>query len=405
MRWLFCEPGSPDEKHKTQVASHIMPWWREFTAKVPQVIASFKQEAKFDLPGWMHETLGKIDPRLMWEYGPAIKGEGHRLVITPEMHRELRPLTSTILKNAPQLPGWEFYPYRLPESLEMAQITVEARTNGSLQGVTFRPAIGEGRRIDLTFFSPRTKNEEDQQSLHDAFVATETLLGEEFLDKWIGSISVAPVPKAGLLGSLFGGAKASAGKQLPLERLRDTVTALSQSVVEQLPPVGFAQRHDDAGWANYQMDPEQAEDYLFREDVIVGSTMEPDLLAAMLPGGGFFSGRFSRVNERFCYVKIDSSEIPIEQRVEARGELEEALHEALMAANSGAQIGGAVGLRYVYIDLALTNVQAGLQIIRKLCHGRVSRRSWAFFCDADYIGEWIGLYSDSPPPPLPNFDE
>ncbi len=404
MRWLFCEPGSADEQRKTQVAAKIMPWWREFAAKAPQIIASFKREATFDLPGWMHGTLGQIHPSLMWEYGPAVQCEGHRLVITPEMHRELRPLTATIIKNAPQIPGWEFYAHRLPESVEMAQLTVEARTGGSLKDVTFRPAIGDGKRIEITYFSPRTKSEDDEQALRAAFVASETLLGEEFLDKWVGAIGVAPVPKAGFLAGIFGG-KAPTSKLLPLERMRDTLVALSQSIVDQLPPEPFAKRHDTAGWSGYQVEAEEAEDYLFREDMIVGSIMDPELLSAMQPGGGFFSGRFSRVKERFCYVKIDSSEIPLDQRVEARGELEEALHAALLTANAGGQIGGAVGLRYVYIDLALTNLPAAVPVIRKSLQGHVSKRSWLFFCDADYVGEWIGIYPDSPPPPLPEFEE
>jgi len=57
----------------------------------------------------------------MWEYGPAVRTKGHRLVITPESRKDFRQLVRTILDRAPDLPGWEFYPYRLAEDLEQAR--------------------------------------------------------------------------------------------------------------------------------------------------------------------------------------------------------------------------------------------------------------------------------------------
>lgn len=405
MRWIFAEQGSIDAQIKAKLAERIAKWWQGFPAQTSRLSALFKQEAEWDLPAWMEANLQGIHPNLMWEYGPAVKGEGHRLVITPESHRELRPLVMTILKQAPQIPGWEFYGYRLPEDVEQAELMVQARTEGTLADVTFRPAIGDGKRIDLTYYSPRAKKTDDPQALNEVFVGTEVLLGEEMLDKWVGGISVEPLPKPGLLGSLFGGAKKPPSNLLPLPRLHDTVQALAKSVVDQLPRESYGDRHENASWSTYEMQPEQADDYLHRDDILVGSSMDTDLLMAMQPGGGFHSGRFSRLNERFCYVKIDASEIEMADRLEARGELEEDLHAALKANKSGAQIGGAVGLRYVYIDLALLNVQTGLSTVRQVLKGRVSKRSWVFFGDADYCGEWLGVYPDSPPPPMPDFDE
>ena len=62
---------------------------------------------------WMHRQLGAVDERIMWEFGPS-EG-GHRLVLTPEVHRNLRPMVETMLERAPRLPGWSYAPYRPPE--------------------------------------------------------------------------------------------------------------------------------------------------------------------------------------------------------------------------------------------------------------------------------------------------
>lgn len=68
--------------------------------------------------------------------------------------------------------------------------------------------------------------------------------------------------------------------------------------------------------------------------------------------------------------------------------------------------GSGTGLRYTYLDLALVDLDQGIQVIRKrLQEGGVPKRSWIQFFDADLAAEWIGIYDDSPPPPMPSFDE
>lgn len=82
------------------------------------------RKARWDLPRWMDDHLHPIHPKIMWEYGPAVSGDGHRFVLTPESAHELRPLVAKILERAPSIPGWEFYDARLPEDLESMKATV-----------------------------------------------------------------------------------------------------------------------------------------------------------------------------------------------------------------------------------------------------------------------------------------
>ncbi len=123
------------------------------------------------------EHLGAIDTALMWEFGPAIRGEGHRLVITPESRRDLRPLVRRILGLAPRLDGWEFYAYRPPEDFDMAEQTVKGRTGGSIAKTFFRAAVSEFNKVALLFSERDYVSAEDRQALNDVCVATETLPG------------------------------------------------------------------------------------------------------------------------------------------------------------------------------------------------------------------------------------
>ena len=60
----------------------------------------------------MDDHLLPIHPKIMWEYGPAVRVDGHRLVLTPESAHELRPLVARILERAPSIPGWDGDPNR-----------------------------------------------------------------------------------------------------------------------------------------------------------------------------------------------------------------------------------------------------------------------------------------------------
>ena len=67
---------------------------------------------------------------------------------------------------------------------------MEARTGGDIRASEVRVARGEHHFVDICFCSPRTTGEDNEAALGDSFVAAETLLGEERLDKWVGAIEV-----------------------------------------------------------------------------------------------------------------------------------------------------------------------------------------------------------------------
>jgi hypothetical protein len=79
----------------------------------------------------------------------------------------------------------------------------------------------------------------------------------------------------------------------------------------------------------------------------------------------FHSERFSKCGETFCYVKLDGKDGLDEEKFPDKAAIEDALDEVLRPRRLGCHIGGGTGLRYSYIDLALTDVQQGLDAVRR----------------------------------------
>jgi len=215
------------------------------------------------------------------------------------------------------------------------------------------------------------------------------LLGEQVLDTWIGTI--------GLQENESG----SGGRPLPLDRAQATVSALIQSIVEQLP----ASRSQNVGggndWMSIKLDPpEEADDYPDRSDLLVASTHNVELFQGIHGGLPFSSACHSKVNEIFCYLKLDAQHVDKSEIVAFRSRFEDALNQALLQADFGCCIGGGTGLRYSYIDLALTDLARGVPLVREsLVRLQAPPRAWLLFHDDDLAAEWVGVYPNTPPPP------
>lgn len=379
----------------SRLTRSIDAWWAEFTARSQDLCNCLARNGDWDLAGWMHKHLQGINEHLMWEFAPAVHKDGYRLVITPECRRDLRPVVSQILERAPSLDGWEFYGYRLPEDFEMAKLTVDARTGGDISKTFFRATIGDFNKINLLFLSRNYSSDDDRQGLNDVFVATETLLGEEILDRWIGVIEVAPWDD---------------GPEEPqgIRNLKVEVDRLIDLVQNGLPPCPYFQLHNDEKTVGYifELKPQEADDYPGQSDMVVGKSTILAMWMNAHQNQSFDSIRFSRHGEVFCYIKIDGSHGLDEEKFSDKGEIEDAIDSALCEAEVGCFVGGGTGLRYSYLDLALTDINRGVEIVKRVLRdGNISKRTWILFFDTDLQAEWIGVWDDTPPPPMTDFEE
>jgi hypothetical protein len=325
----------------------------------------------------------------MWEFGRAIHTRGHRLVITPESRRDLRPLVDSILKRAPKIDGWEFYGYRLPENYEMSVQTVKSRSGGDISNISFHASIGDYNRIDLVFVA-EGYSENDQQALNDVFIAAETLLGEEVLDKCIGAIEVDARPTK---------------RRDDISQIEDLKTRLDVLIEQVRSGLPYHRLSEEQQWTLFKLKPDEQDDYPHQWDMFAGKAMILEMWQNAHSNQPFDSIRFSKNGEIFCYVKIDGTESLDEEKFADKGEIEDALDDALRDAEIGCFIGGGTGLKYSYLDLALTDLERGASIEKRvLREGEIPKRSWILFFDTDLHARWIGIWDDTLPPPLPDFE-
>jgi len=368
----------------------IANWWKAFREQAPRLSGLFHREEEWDLPEWMEQNLSPIHPHLMWEFGPACRGPGHRLVITPESRRELRPLVREILRRAPQIEGWEFYDHRLAENLDDAAATVECRVGGDIRSLEVIVTLGDFNRVNLRFlgFPP---DADLQHNSSVAFVAVESLLGEEVLDRWIGGIDVEPQPNA------------DDERPFAIGDLRAKVEQLIQQIQDTLPEHPWHEIDvESVPWNALEIETEECDDCIRQNDLLVAISPLPGLVQNAMSGETFDSTRFSRCGEVFCYLKIDGSEGLDGSAFADRSEIEDAINAVLRPAKLGSSIGGGTGRRYSYVELALVDIDRAWQEMRLvLQEGHLTPRTWLLFHDDERRFDWMGLYDDSPEPLMP----
>jgi hypothetical protein len=396
MRWLFVDSNDREETARREsVLRRIDRWWQAFCDRQHDLKAVFASGGGWSLADWMQDKLQAINPNLMWEFGPALQGDGHRLVITPETQRQLRPLVDQILARAPALPGWEFYGHRLPECLNDVVETVQGLVGGDISKTVVDARHDGHRRVSLTFYTPECKSREcdSEQVQMAAFVGTESLLGEALLDRWIGTIDVAPLTPDKPRGD--------SARAIPFARLQPTVEAIVGCLIDQLPAEPCYRYVPQGRWSSYEMGPEQAADYPGRADLYVAISGRPDVFETLHGGSAFYSDTHSRCGETFCYLKIDGAGESMSIRAKNRELVESAIDGALVPAELGCVVGGGTGLRYSYIDLALTDVAQAIDIIRHIAaRFQFPQRSWLLFCDDELADEWVALTATAPAPPV-----
>jgi hypothetical protein len=144
---------------------------------------------------------------------------------------------------------------------------------------------------------------------------------------------------------------------------------------------------------------EPADDWADEDDLVLATTCVPELLKCHLEKAPFSSVRFSRHEEMFFCLKYLSEGSP-EARLLARQTLEDALERALVAKRAGRVVGAGLGLRYAYIHLVLSALDAGLRVVSDV--GRslaLPPRSWVLPFDSDLGGEWHEIWAGAPAPP------
>jgi hypothetical protein len=271
----------------------------------------------------------------------------------------------------------------------------------TVHGVDFsdaraRAGFSRGHLIDVVLSLPGGRGSDRE---HDAArTLLLALLGEARVADWLGEVSIEPAPRGGLLRVLDSRAKPA--RFFPVSELGQTFERAIAGLYAGLPDKPLWSTGGEQLWTMLEASAERADDYPAQDDLLLASTYLPEMLKCFLGGSPFASSRFSRHGELFADLKSESRSDDPRLSLSTRRVLEDALDAALVSERAGRVVGSGLGIRYSYVDFALSNVESGLSVVANVARRiGLSERSWVLFCDTALEDEWAPVHSGAPAPP------
>jgi hypothetical protein len=394
MRIRFAGPDSAEATAARQVYARADAF---FAAAVERLRGVSLPADRAPVERDLGRLLSQVSSELMVEVAPAEEPRC-RVVLSPASDAGVEPLLGQILRRAPSSSGVQFVRYRAETDVDSALEEVRDRFTVDLSDARVRIGFSRGHLLEIVVHSSAFHSGKDDRGLDAANFLVLRLIGDELFDDWVGAVDIAPAPRQGPLKLLAEAKPAEAG--LELAEALAAVEAAIRGAYAGLPDAPYRIHADQAKWTLLETEPPAEIDYPAQDDVALKSTVIPEAMKCFLERGRFSSKRFSRHGETFAYVKVEAMEATADERHALRVRLEDVIGRALLTSRVGCVLGAGLGVRYVYIDVALENVDRGVAVLREaLRRLEVDPRSWILFCDGALSREWVGVWDDAPPPP------
>lgn len=388
MRVRFFQPQDEAETAQHLAAERkIRSFWQLFRVQ--------EQRRPVEWIGSLRQELKEIEPGLGLEL--ETQGAVRTLYVLALEGLSLLPLANWVVRLAPEMLGWRFATERPGVSLEEGLQRVASATRFDLQAARLKIGIARGHALSVVVGHHLFQGNGDELGGQAAEQLVATVLGDALFERWVTSVEVLPAPRPSPL-KLVG--HNDAALPLPLSELGETITTAASRITDTLPEAPLHEFCDRADWVLFEMDELRDADGDYPlPDLRVATTMCPEMLKSFLSGTPFASERFSRHQERFAFVELDTSGMDREHSLEQRTELEEVLDFALVPGRLGCVVGAGVGETHMYIFLALHSLDAAVAMIaRRLSESGVGKSTWLKFCDDEWGAEWVGAYADTPAP-------
>jgi hypothetical protein len=185
--------------------------------------------------------------------------------------------------------------------------------------------------------------------------------------------------------------------------LNDLVAIHLTQLREELPAVALAKLIDSKGWTTLEMEPTSEVADTRRNDIRLMTASVAGLppLTAAHRGRRFCSALHSRLGETFCYVQWQHDATSDNDLLARREQLELAIARMFSQSGGGCVVGGGIGAKYLYFDLALTDPRQTVPHLRRtLLEHKPPQRCWLLFYDDELAEEWVGIHPDAPEPAL-----
>lgn len=171
-------------------ASSFWEWWNGEGADL--VEAAIDAGDFGSIPAVITAKLDAVHPDLVWELGPGSQSQ-HSLTVSAGGNAEARPAAERWLRSAPAPSSvWEYCGSRQRatdlSSLRLRFDGVDVAFAEALLATEFD---ADRSRFDTTVFHPAFSTLAPQHHMQVAFLILDAVLGEDDVERWIGTIDVA----------------------------------------------------------------------------------------------------------------------------------------------------------------------------------------------------------------------
>jgi hypothetical protein len=186
---FFKRPSTADP---TASIEAFWQWWVTDRDRIAAAVADGSVESWVPV---ISERVNAINSHLAWELSKGSAAQ-HALVVTPEGDQALRHHAMMWLAQAPARDAvWEYFAARQPGplgSLVLDGLNVDL--------AEFRAIVswdGSRARVDVRLWHPSLEGPADDVRMRAAFLFLDNLLGEDDVERWIGSIDLLDAPTGG----------------------------------------------------------------------------------------------------------------------------------------------------------------------------------------------------------------
>ncbi len=169
-------------------------WWSTARDPIADGISSGAIDER--LVQEMSAAVAAIHPDMAWQLAPGTAAQ-HAFCLSPEGRADLRQVALRWLDTAPPADGtWEFHASK-PASPQLGGLDI----GGSQLNLSEVRAITSWdkstRRLDVRLWHPTFPSLPNQVTHQVAFLFLDNLLGEDDVERWIGSVDVLEAPTGG----------------------------------------------------------------------------------------------------------------------------------------------------------------------------------------------------------------
>lgn len=196
--------AKPVEAEEPSFDERVKRFWSWWNANAAAFAADIDDGRAHEWSERLSAQLEAVDPELGWETGPGRKST-HHLAITSEGVSELRVVAERVLSRAPPVSEhWEYYAARQRSEADPIR-QVEFADGSVVDYGSMRIGVEPDdlwKRLGLTLFHPAFQSIDDNRATTIAFLFLDSLLGEDDVERWVGSIDIARTEAADALAPL-----------------------------------------------------------------------------------------------------------------------------------------------------------------------------------------------------------